>query len=97
MKSQTLHPGWLEVDPEGIVDSVLQCIDATVANLEKLDIEPSDIVAIGIACQRATAFAWDRITGQPIYPGGILAADLRTKEIVKELRKVRTCISIYRI
>ena len=88
VQTQTLYPGWLEVNPESIVDSVIQCIDTTIANLETLDIEPSDIVAIGLASQRATAFAWDKLTGHPIYPGGILAADLRTKCMVKELKKV---------
>ena len=89
LETKSLHPGWLEVHPEGIINSVVQCIDATVENLEQLDINPSDVVTIGLASQRATAFAWDKLTGYSIYSGGILAADLRTQEMVQELKKVR--------
>ena len=71
-----------------MVNSVVQCVDATVANLEQLDINPSDVVTIGLASQRATIFAWDKRTGHSIYSRGILAADLRTKEMVKQLKTV---------
>ena len=89
MKPNTPKPGWLEADPEDIINCVIKCIDATIANLEKLDIEPSDIVAIGLASQRCTAMAWDKTTGNLIYPGCIMAADVRTKGMVEDLKRVR--------
>ena len=67
---------------------MVKCIDATVANLEKLDIEPTDVVAIGLASQRCNAIAWDKITGALVYPGCIMAADIRTQPLVDELKKV---------
>ena len=67
---------------------MVKCIDSTVANLEKLDIEPTDIVAIGLASQRCNAIAWDKITGALVYPGCIMAADIRTQPLVDELKKV---------
>ena len=93
LETETLHPGWLEVHPKDIINSVVQCIDATVENLEQLDINPSDVVTIGLASQRATAFAWDKLTGYSIYSGGILAADLRTQEMVQEL--VSNTVSLF--
>ena len=78
----------MELDPHDIISSVVKCIDTTVENLEKLDIEPSDVVAIGLASQRCTAIAWEKITGSLLYPGCIMAADVRTQPLVDELKKV---------
>ena len=88
VNAQTLQPGWLEFDPECMVTSVIKCIDATIENLEKLDIDASDIVAIGIASQRCTALAWDKTTDRLIYPACIMAADIRTKPMIEQLTKV---------
>ena len=88
VKTQSPQPGWLEVNPECTFNSVVDCIDATIANLEKLDIEPNDIVAIGLASQRCTAIAWDKATGDLIYPGCIMAGDLRATHMAEELKKV---------
>ena len=89
VNAQTLQPGWLEFDPECMVTSVIKCIDATIENLEKLDIDASDIVAIGIASQRCTAIAWDKTTDRLIYPACIMAADVRTKPMIEQLTKVK--------
>ena len=88
VNTKSLKPGWLELDPHDIIASVVKCIDATVENLEKLDIEPIDVVAIGLASQRCTAIAWDKKTGNLLYPGCIMAADVRTQPLVDELKKV---------
>ena len=88
IETQTTKPGWLELNPHDLITSVVKCIDATVANLEKLDIEPTDVVAIGLASQRCNAIAWDKITGALVYPGCIMAADIRTQPLVDELKKV---------
>ncbi len=45
----TMNPrqGWAEQDPLQLLETVVQCIDATVENLKKLDVDPQDIVAVG--------------------------------------------------
>lgn len=56
--------GWVEHDPEEIYQNTL----AVVKNLiMKLEIEKSDIKAVGISNQRETTLVWDKVTGQPIY------------------------------
>lgn len=59
--------GWVEQDPIEILSAVTECLNQTVINLQQLTIDPSDIVAIGIANQRETTVIWDSITGEPLY------------------------------
>lgn len=59
-----------EVDAEGVVRAVLECIGHTVENLRKLDIDPADLAAIGLSTQRDAVFAWDRSTGRPVSNRG---------------------------
>ena len=56
--------GWVEHDPEEILDNTLRvCADL----LEKAGIDSSEIICIGISNQRETSLVWDRITGKPAY------------------------------
>ena len=50
---ETLSPegSWAESDPMQLLSSSLQCIDITVNNLQRLDIDPEDIVSIGVTNQ----------------------------------------------
>lgn len=57
-------PGWVEHDPEEILDSQLR---ALAQAFEKSGVEASEIAGIGITNQRETTVVWDRITGKPIY------------------------------
>lgn len=50
-----------------ILQAVRECLEKTVDNLKKLEIDPKDIVAIGITNQRETTVLWDKITGKPLY------------------------------
>lgn len=59
--------GWVEQDPIGILNAVIECINYTVDNLNKLDIDPDDIVTTGITNQRETTIVWDSETGKPLY------------------------------
>lgn len=52
---------------------IVHNLQVTADNLRKLDINPEDIVGIGITNQRETTIVWSSITGQPLYSAiGIL-------------------------
>ncbi|MBU4240647.1 MAG: glycerol kinase [Actinobacteria bacterium] len=57
-------PGWTEQDPVGIYE---KCVEVTNEALDGAGVRPEDIVAMGIATQRATSMLWDRNTGEPVY------------------------------
>lgn len=77
-----LRPGWVEHRPADIWDSQL-----TVARevIEKQDLSPSDIAAIGITNQRETTLVWNRETGEPVY-NAIVWQDRRTAGICDDLK-----------
>ena len=50
-----------------LLQSVIDCVSKTVENLKSLDIDPSDIKAVGICNQRETTIVWDKLTGKPLY------------------------------
>ncbi|KAK6622653.1 hypothetical protein RUM43_008495 [Polyplax serrata] len=80
---------WVEQDPMDILEAVRECVEKTIYNLKKLDIDPKDIVAIGITNQRETTVLWDKLTGKPLY-NAILWLDMRTSSTVDEvLSKVK--------
>lgn len=62
-----LHEGWVEQDPEFILQAVLETINVTCDNLKKLGISPEDIVTIGITNQRETTVVWDSETGKSLH------------------------------
>lgn len=58
------QPGWVEHDPREILTSVYTTI-TELLNREQVD--PRSIAAIGITNQRETTVVWDKATGQPIH------------------------------
>ncbi|GBP30441.1 Glycerol kinase 3 [Eumeta japonica] len=78
--------GWVEQDALELYKSILECIEVTIDNLRKLDINPGDIVSIGITNQRETIIVWNSLTGQPLY-SAIVWLDTRTSKVVDELIK----------
>ncbi|MBW2294873.1 MAG: glycerol kinase, partial [Deltaproteobacteria bacterium] len=62
-------PGWVEHDADEIFESQLR---AARGALEKAGAAASDIAAIGITNQRETTVVWERATGVPIHPAGLL-------------------------
>ena len=75
--------GWVEHDPFEIWESQI----TTAKNvLNKGEIKPEDIAAIGIANQRETLIMWDKNTGEPVYRA-IVWQDKRTADLCKELTK----------
>lgn len=68
------NPGWVEHDPEELLNSVKICLEAA----EKVD-------AIGIDNQGETVIAWDASTGKPLY-NAIVWQDDRTQAITEKLK-----------
>jgi glycerol kinase len=58
------EPGWVEHDPREILTSVYTTITEL---LNRQQVEPRHIAAIGITNQRETTVVWDKATGQPIH------------------------------
>ncbi len=59
------RPGWVEHDPDEIWETQLRTAREA---LTAAHVSASDLAAIGIANQRETLVAWDRVTGQPVGP-----------------------------
>ncbi|KAM6984942.1 glycerol kinase-like [Aplochiton taeniatus] len=76
--------GWVEEDPKEIMDSVYECIERTCEKLGHLNVEVSNIKAVGVTNQRETTLVWDKETGQPLY-NAIVWLDLRTQSTVEGL------------
>ena len=58
------HPGWVEHDPEEILDTQFRALEEA---FERSGLRPADIAGIGITNQRETTIVWDRHTGKPVY------------------------------
>ena len=56
--------GWVEHDPEDIWQDTLATIKGA---LDREQLAPADLTAIGITNQRETTVIWDRKSGQPIH------------------------------
>jgi glycerol kinase len=75
------RPGWVEHDAEEIWRNVEEVVrDA----LDKAQLRPADLVAVGIANQRETTTVWDRATGAPVHHA-INWQDTRTDHLIREL------------
>ena len=82
-KSYYPKPGWVEQDPMEIWNTQLEVAQAAV---KKLNLNPSDIAAIGITNQRETTIIWDKTTGKPVY-NAIVWQDKRTAQQCKQLER----------
>ncbi|TSK17868.1 Glycerol kinase [Bagarius yarrelli] len=78
--------GWVEEDPKEILQSVYECMDRTCEKLTQLNIDISNIKAIGVTNQRETTLVWDKETGEPLY-NAVVWLDLRTQSTVERLIK----------
>ncbi|XP_071380928.1 glycerol kinase-like [Centroberyx affinis] len=76
--------GWVEEDPKEIMQSVYECMERTCEKLGQLNIDISNIKAVGVTNQRETTLVWDKETGEPLY-NAIVWLDLRTQSTVERL------------
>ncbi|VDK65545.1 unnamed protein product [Anisakis simplex] len=74
------HPGWVEMDPNEMINTVKKCIETVCKNLDKLKISLSQIKCVGITNQRETTVLWDRETGNPLC-NAIVWLDSRTTDL----------------
>jgi glycerol kinase len=75
-------PGWVEHDPEEIVDTQLYTINRVI---KQSNINPEEIAAVGITNQRETTVLWDKNTGKPLH-NAIVWQDRRTRDICHDLQ-----------
>jgi glycerol kinase len=75
------RPGWAEHDASEIWANVLEVVQGA---LRVAQLEPRDLVALGITNQRETTVLWDRVSGDPVH-NAITWQDMRTDRLVREL------------
>ncbi|KAM4700405.1 glycerol kinase isoform 1-T1 [Discoglossus pictus] len=86
IKQKFPKEGWVEQDPKEILQSVYECVEKTCEKLTQLNIDITNIKAIGVSNQRETTVVWDKTTGEPLY-NAIVWLDLRTQSTVERLLK----------
>jgi glycerol kinase len=74
-------PGWVEHDPDEIWRNVVAVVAEAV---QKADLSPRDLSALGIANQRETTVLWERRTGKPVH-NAINWEDTRTDRLCRSL------------
>ena len=67
-------PGWVEHDPEDILESVTGALGRAI---EQAQATAEEIACVGITNQRETVVVWDRHTGKPVHRA-IVWQDRRT-------------------
>lgn len=77
------HPqkGWVEENPNELFQKSLNVLDRV---MKKAQVDPGEIISLGITNQRETTILWDQETGKPVYPA-IVWEDVRTKAECKKL------------
>ncbi len=73
--------GWVEHNPVEIWERTSAVLQTA---LNKSNLQPSDLAALGITNQRETAVVWDKRTGRPLY-NAIVWQDTRTDRIASAL------------
>ena len=76
------QPGWLEHDASEIWSATIEVMQSAV---EKAEISPSQIAAIGLTVQRETCLLWNKNTGQPLRKA-IVWQDRRTAPLCNQLQ-----------
>jgi glycerol kinase len=74
-------PGWVEHDPDEIWRNVVAVVGEA---MQKADLSPTDLGALGIANQRETTVLWERRSGRPVH-NAINWEDTRTDRLCRSL------------
>jgi glycerol kinase len=77
----TPRPGWVEHDPDEIVERVRTCVGIALGDG---GVDATALAAVGISNQRETTVVWDRGTGRPVRPA-IVWQDTRTADAVARI------------
>jgi glycerol kinase len=80
----TPRPGWVEHDPDEIVERVRTCVKVA---LREAGVDARALAAVGISNQRETTVVWDRRTGRPVH-AAIVWQDTRTADAVARIGDV---------
>ena len=80
----TPRPGWVEHDPDEILERVRTCVRVA---LREAGVDASALAAVGISNQRETTVVWDRRTGRPVHDA-IVWQDTRTADAVARIGEV---------
>jgi glycerol kinase len=76
-------PGWVEHDADEIWRNTQAVISGA---LRKGNLQPADLVSVGITNQRETTLIWDRKTGKPLH-NALVWQDTRTDQLVEQFGK----------
>lgn len=74
IRHKTPQPGWVEQNPQDILDTVNYSMESVANKLLAQELVsslaeiPKKIRAIGLTNQRETTILWDKHTGKPLYP-----------------------------
>ena len=78
------HPGWVEHDPEEVLNNVILAAGEAVGKIPGATVH--DIKAVGIDHQGETCVIWDKRTGKCIY-NAIVWQDRRTADVADRYKK----------
>uniref|UniRef100_A0A1B0DIC7 glycerol kinase n=1 Tax=Phlebotomus papatasi TaxID=29031 RepID=A0A1B0DIC7_PHLPP len=84
LKQLSPKPGWIEYDPVDVWKTIIECIEVCIRNLVLLDINPQDIIAVGLTNQRETVVVWSVESGEVLH-NAIAWNDIRCVETVQQL------------
>ncbi|KAJ1826958.1 Glycerol kinase [Coemansia sp. RSA 2599] len=83
-QNQYPKAGWVEKDPNEILDSVETAVVGACRRFNSLGYDAKQIKSVGITNQRETTVAFDSETGEPLA-NAIIWNDVRTKDLVHKL------------
>ncbi|KAM7356588.1 glycerol kinase 5 isoform 2-T2 [Cochliomyia hominivorax] len=84
------HPGYFEIEPEGLWRKIVRVIQNAVANAH---IKPSQISCLGISSQRCSFLTWNHLTNE-YFHNFITWKDLRSDNLVDKWNNSFTLKSI---
>jgi glycerol kinase len=76
------RPGWVEIDPEMVAEATVRVVRAAFEWVARAG---GTATALGLTNMRETAFAWQRSTQRPVYPG-IMWMSQQSEPVVDEWR-----------